>query len=100
MDIEEEITILLTHDINRVDRAGNAVWIVLDDVGCLENSLDGAGFDIELVIAEAVLSRCPMSSARYQTGSLQGASLDGPRAITFPQARSSNQSQRRSQGLS
>ena len=65
MNLEEGITLLLTHDVNRVDRAGNAVWIVLDDVGRLENSLDGAGFDIELVIAEAVLSRGRMSSARY-----------------------------------
>ena len=99
MHLAEGITILLTHDINRVDRAGNAVRIVLDDVGCLENSLDGAGFDIELVIAEAILSRCPMSSARYSNRQLARRKL-GPRAITFPQARSSNQSQRRSRGLS
>lgn len=56
---------MLTHDINRVDGAGNAVWIVLDNVGRLENSLNGAGFDIELVVAETILSRCPMSSACY-----------------------------------
>lgn len=56
---------MLTHDIDGIDGAGNAIWIIFDDVGCLENSLDGAGFDIELVVAEAVLSICPMASAHY-----------------------------------
>lgn len=51
---------MLTHDIDGVDGAGNAVWIIFDDVGCLENSLDRAGFDIELVIAEAVFPRYPI----------------------------------------
>ena len=57
--------ITLTHDIDGVGGTGNAIWIMFDDVGCLENSLDRAGFDIELVIAEAVLSRYPLSSAHY-----------------------------------
>lgn len=47
---------MLTHDIDGVGGAGNAIWIVLDDVGRLENSLDRAGFDVELVVAEAVFS--------------------------------------------
>ena len=52
---------MLTHDIDGIGRAGDAIWIVLDDIGSLENSLDGAGFDIELVVAEAILPECLIS---------------------------------------
>lgn len=70
MNRERSIENTLTHDINGVNGAGNAIWIIFDDVGRLENSLDGAGFDVELVVAEAVFSKCPTSSARYQPCSL------------------------------
>ena len=43
-----------THDIDCVCRTGETVWVVLDDVRGFENALDGAGFDVELVVAEAV----------------------------------------------
>ena len=43
-----------THDIDRVSGTGEAVWVVLDDVGSFEDALDGAGFDVELVVAEAI----------------------------------------------
>ena len=43
-----------THNIDCVCGTGEAVWVVLNDVGGLEDALDGAGFDVELVVAEAV----------------------------------------------
>lgn len=49
----------LTHDIDGSDGAGNAFWIVVNDVGRFENPLDGAGFDIELVVAKTVFPRRP-----------------------------------------
>ena len=60
---KKSIEITLTHDIDGINGAGNAIWIVFDNVSRLENSLDGAGFDIELVIAETVFSGWPFSSA-------------------------------------
>ena len=56
-----------THDINCVCGTGEAVWIVLDDVGGLKDALDGAGFDIELVVAEAVPPTIRTPSASYFT---------------------------------
>ena len=67
MNGKKKIEITLTHDIDGVGGAGNTVWVVLDDVGGLEDSLNGAGFDIELVVAKAVLSRCSMLSARFKS---------------------------------
>ena len=43
-----------THDVDCVCGTGEAVWVVLDHVGGFEDALDGAGFDVELVVAEAV----------------------------------------------
>lgn len=43
-----------THDIDCVCGTGEAVWVVLGDVGGFEDALDGAGFDVELVVAEAI----------------------------------------------
>ena len=43
-----------THDIDCVRWTGEAVWVVLDDVGSFEDALDGAGFDVKLVVAEAI----------------------------------------------
>ena len=43
-----------THDVDCVCGTGETVWVVFDDVGGFENALDGAGFDIELIVAEAV----------------------------------------------
>lgn len=45
---------LLDHDVDRVRRASDAVGVVLDDVTGAEDALDGAGFDVELVVAEAI----------------------------------------------
>ena len=59
----------LTHDINGTDRASNTIWIVFYNVSRLENSLDGARFNIELVVAETVLSR----SSSYQYGIIPAA---------------------------
>ena len=47
----------LTHDVDGIGWADNAIWIVFDDVGRLEDSLDGTGFDIELVVAKTVFSK-------------------------------------------
>ena len=60
---KKRIEITLTHDIDGINGAGNAIWVVFDNVSRLENSLDGAGFDIELVVAETVFSGRPFSSA-------------------------------------
>ena len=49
----------LTHDIDGTERTSNAIWIVLNNISRLENSLDGTGFDVELVVAETVFSRRP-----------------------------------------
>ena len=57
MKTEKTIGALLTHDIDGIDRASNAIRVVLDDISRLEDSLDGARFNIELVIAETVFSR-------------------------------------------
>ena len=65
MSSEETIGNSLTHDIDGIDRASNAIWIVFDNVSRLEDSLDGAGFNIELVVAETVFSR--WSSYQYAT---------------------------------
>ena len=43
-----------THNIDCVCGTGEAVWVVLDDVGGFEDALDGAGFYVKLVVAEAV----------------------------------------------
>ena len=48
---------LLTHDIDGIDRASNTIRVVLADISRLEDSLDGARFDIELVVAETVFSK-------------------------------------------
>ena len=82
MNGKKRIGITLTHDIDGVGGAGNTVWVVLDDVSGLEDSLNGAGFDIELVVAEAVLSRCSMLSARVKSCSLQNSGL-GPGRLPF-----------------
>ena len=58
---------LLDHHVNGVaavstvlrathSGAGEGVRVVLEDVGGAEDALDGAGFDVELVVAEAVAS--------------------------------------------
>ena len=65
MNPENTVGNSLTHDIDGIDRASNAIWIVLDNVSRLEDSLDGARFNIELVVAETVLSR--WSSYQYAT---------------------------------
>ena len=44
-----------THDIHRVWSTSDTIGVILDDIGSLEDSLDGAGFDVELIVAEAVL---------------------------------------------
>lgn len=49
----------LTHDIDGIDGAGNAFWIIVNNIGRLENPLNGAGFDIELVVAKTVFSGRP-----------------------------------------
>lgn len=49
----------LTHDIDGIDGAGNAFWVIVNNVSCLENPLNGAGFDIELVVAKTVFPRRP-----------------------------------------
>lgn len=61
---ERRIRNTLTHDVDRVGWADNAIWIVIDDVGRLKNPLYGTGFDIELVVAKTVFPRSPTSSAR------------------------------------
>ena len=40
-----------------MEGASNAIWIVFNDIGRLENSLDRTGFDVELVVAETVFSK-------------------------------------------
>ena len=57
MNGERRIRITLTHDVDGVGWADNAIWIILDDVGRFENSLDGTGFDIKLVVAKTVFSK-------------------------------------------
>ena len=64
MNGERRIRDALTHDVDGVGWAGNAIWIVFDDVGRLENPLDGTGFDIELVVAKTVFPKSSVSSAR------------------------------------
>ena len=44
----------LTHNVNRVSRTGEAAGVILDYIGSFVYSLNGAGFDIELVIAETI----------------------------------------------
>lgn len=53
----------LTHDIDTTGWTGEAIGVVLNDVCRLEDPLDRAGFDIELVIAEAVFPVAPALSA-------------------------------------
>ena len=43
----------LTHDVDSIGRARKALWVVLNYVGGFEDSLHGASFDVELVVAEA-----------------------------------------------
>jgi hypothetical protein len=31
-------------------------WVIFDYVGCFEDSLNGAGFHIELIVAEAIFA--------------------------------------------
>ena len=64
MNGERRISNTLTHDVDGVGWADNAVWIVFNDVGRLENPLDGTGFDIELVVAKTVFPKSPVWSAR------------------------------------
>ena len=65
VNTEKTVGALLTHDIDGIDRASKAIRVVLDDISRLEDSLNGAGFDIELVVAETVFSRWP--SYQYAT---------------------------------
>ena len=48
--------IKLTHYIYGVDGAGNTFWIIFDHISRLEDSLNRAGFDVELIVAETIFS--------------------------------------------
>ena len=43
-----------THNVNCIGRTGKTFRVVFDDIGCPENTLDRASFDVELVVAEAI----------------------------------------------
>lgn len=43
-----------THDIDGVSWTGETVGVIFDDVGGFEDALYGTGFDVELVVAEAI----------------------------------------------
>lgn len=45
-----------TDNVDRVGWTREAFGVILDHVASLEYALNGASFDVELVIAEAVLS--------------------------------------------
>jgi hypothetical protein len=45
----------LTHDIHGIDWTCKTVRVIFDNVGRPEDTLNGAGFDIALVVAEAIL---------------------------------------------
>lgn len=47
---------MLTDDIDGVGRTCEALRVVLDHIGSFEDALDRASFDVELIVAEAVLS--------------------------------------------
>ena len=68
----------ITHDVDRVGWAGKTVRVVFDNVGSLKDALDGAGFDIELVIAEAILSAYLQLSECVVLRPLPGASSGLP----------------------
>lgn len=52
---------VLTHDINGAHRASDAFWIVFDHICSLENTLNRASFDIELIVAKAITASWPFS---------------------------------------
>lgn len=43
-----------THNVDSICWTGKAISVVLNYVGRFEYSLDGTGFDVELVIAKAI----------------------------------------------
>ena len=51
--IKEEGEQECTHHVDGVGVAGQAVRVVLEDVGSTEDALNGALFDVELEVAEA-----------------------------------------------
>lgn len=44
----------LTHHVDRARRACQTARVVLDDVAGFVDALDGARFDVELIVAEAL----------------------------------------------
>lgn len=81
---------VLTDDINGVGWTCQAFGVILDDISGFKDALDGAGFDVELVVAEAILSAGHVSiGIRHEVT----ASWD---PSTSPLAKSSNQSLPRS----
>ena len=45
-----------THNVDRIGWTGDAVRVVGEDISGLEDTLDGTGFDVELIIAETISS--------------------------------------------
>lgn len=52
-----------THDVHCIGWASEALRIILENVGGSVDSLDGAGFQVELVIAEAVFPAASSSAS-------------------------------------
>lgn len=62
----------LTHDIDSISWTGETFGVVLDNIGGPEDTLDGAGFDVELIVAEAISPVYSWISSSTPSNYIQG----------------------------